>query len=438
MKEQFSEIRAGEPARLSREGVNCVTCHVREGGIHSATSSGLQFHPWSKDQRLKKAEFCAGCHQFNFNKTVDGHAFLTPLTVQNTYNEWLAYRGKGGRKTCQGCHMPDGKHTFQGAHTEAVLAGGIDLKVKAEARGYAFILQPKNVGHRVPTGDLFRHLTLEVAEGQEFKTIATIGRKYGVRVDDQTGNAVQELKEDTSLGPFERRVVHFKSDGGIRYRLVYHYTSPRDELRSLLKPEELKTIVTSGTLSRESAGTAGDEPLVKLEDERFILDLRYKTPDNFLKTDVYGPLGLDACYVLPELKEKVIKLVPELRKRGLKLIFWDCFRPLSIQRKMWALVPDARYVADPKTGSNHNRGCAIDLTLATEDGKPLEMPTAFDSFERKAHLDFKCPPEEKARCENRELLIELMKRAGLAPLPTEWWHFQLPDAAKYPVRESLH
>jgi hypothetical protein len=248
MKEQFAEIKEKSAAHLSHEGVNCITCHVRDSEIHSASSSGLQFHPWKKDQRLKKAEFCAGCHQFNFNKTVDGHAILTPLTVQNTYNEWLAYREKGGRETCQSCHMPGGKHTFQGAHTPEVLARGIDFHVAPGIHGYAFILRVRNVGHRVPTGDLFRHLTLEVAkEGGPFEAIARIGRTYGFSIDDKTGEAVQGLVEDTSLGPFERRVVNFSSDRPVRYRLVYHYTSPRDELKSLLKPDELKTIVASGT-----------------------------------------------------------------------------------------------------------------------------------------------------------------------------------------------
>ena len=99
-------------------------------------------------------------------------------------------------------------------------------------------------------------------------------------------------------------------------------------------------------------------------------------------------------------------------------------------------MPDSRYVADPKVGSNHNRGAAIDITLAREDGTLLEMPTSFDSFESKAHMDYSCPPAENARCKNRDELVALMKGVGLDVLSTEWWHFQLPDAAKFPVRDA--
>lgn len=177
--------------------------------------------------------------------------------------------------------------------------------------------------------------------------------------------------------------------------------------------------------------------LEQVTGDRFITDLRYHTADNFAKMDFYGPIHLDACYVLPETHRALMKLVPELKKRRLKIVFWDCFRPISVQWKMWKLVPDPRYVADPHTGSNHNRGAAVDITLAHERGTRLEMPTAFDSFESMAHGDYVCPSNERVRCVNRDLLKSLMKSVGLEVLPTEWWHFQLPDAAKYPVADEF-
>jgi hypothetical protein len=247
MKQQFDEIKANKGMMISHEGVTCTACHVRESHIYSSKSEGSQFHPWAKDRQLQSPKFCAGCHQFNFNKTVNGQAYLTPLTVQNTYREWLDFKARGGKGTCQSCHMPEGKHTFSGAHTFETLKGAISLSVKNDLGGFEFLLTPKKVGHRLPTGDLFRHLTLEVAQkGEDFKVIKSIGRIYSVTVDDKTGEAGQILKSDTSLGPFNSMKIHYPGKGPIRYRLVYHYSSERNEFRSQLDRELLQTEVVSG------------------------------------------------------------------------------------------------------------------------------------------------------------------------------------------------
>lgn len=174
-----------------------------------------------------------------------------------------------------------------------------------------------------------------------------------------------------------------------------------------------------------------------MQGPQFALDLRYNTPDNFLKKNVYADYGLNRCYVHADLAERLDKLAPLLKERGLKLVFWDCYRPLDVQKAMWKLVPDARYVADPNKGSNHNRGIAVDVTLADETGKPLKMPTAFDDFSAKASPSYRCTREEQARCQNRDRLAALMAQVGLKPLATEWWHFQLPSKG-YPVIPALH
>lgn len=171
--------------------------------------------------------------------------------------------------------------------------------------------------------------------------------------------------------------------------------------------------------------------LVKVAGPAYVNDLRYNSEQNFLKKNVYKDFGLDACYVHPDLQAALQKLEPLLVARQLKLVFWDCWRPLSVQQAMWKLVPDSRYVANPKVGSNHNRGIAIDATLAREDGSLLEMPTAFDDFSAKAWPQAPCAPAERQKCENRDLLIQLMRQAGLQSLATEWWHFQLPG--KHPL-----
>ena len=173
----------------------------------------------------------------------------------------------------------------------------------------------------------------------------------------------------------------------------------------------------------------------KVEGASFILDLKYRTSDNFLKRDVYSAFDLNACYVHPELYKRLQDVATILNNQKQKLVLFDCFRPLSVQKAMWKIVPDSRYVANPKNGSLHNRGIAVDVGIATEDGIYLEFPTAFDSFEPKAWRSYKCPEEDKEKCANRDFLRELMHKVGLVSINSEWWHFQLPEAKKYPLKD---
>jgi zinc D-Ala-D-Ala dipeptidase len=108
-----------------------------------------------------------------------------------------------------------------------------------------------------------------------------------------------------------------------------------------------------------------------------------------------------------------------------RLLLWDCYRPLSIQKQLWKRVPDPRYVADPKLGSNHNRGAAVDLAIVDKAGKPVVLPTKFDEFTTAAHREHALVGP-KAREAKR--LAEAMEAAGFVGLATEWWHFDAPGS----------
>ncbi|MBS1985482.1 MAG: M15 family metallopeptidase [Bdellovibrionales bacterium] len=177
--------------------------------------------------------------------------------------------------------------------------------------------------------------------------------------------------------------------------------------------------------------------LVKVEGDRYSLDLRYATTENFLHQNVYAPFHLDECFTLPEARENLKHAEAALAAQKLKLVLLDCFRPLSVQRQMWKILPDPRYVGNPTKGGNHNRGAALDVTLANEQGQRVAMPTKFDDFTSKASTDYVCSPTEKALCQNRDRLKAIMTNAGFESLPSEWWHFQLKHPERYPVRESL-
>lgn len=150
-----------------------------------------------------------------------------------------------------------------------------------------------------------------------------------------------------------------------------------------------------------------------------VLDIRYATTNNFLNQKLY-PVA--KCALRKEVAEKLSQVQTDLETMGLGLKVYDCYRPLSVQKKMWEVLPDSRYVANPATGSRHNRGAAVDVNLIDlSTGKELEMPTEYDDFSEKAWRSYLGNKSEVQR--NSELLETQMKKYGFEPLITEWWHF---------------
>ena len=123
-----------------------------------------------------------------------------------------------------------------------------------------------------------------------------------------------------------------------------------------------------------------------------------------------------------------------LKAKGFRLRLYDCYRPLSVQWELWKILPKPGYVADPRKGSNHNRGAAVDLTLATEDGGEVEMPTPYDSFNEAAHQGYAGGTELSRK--NRETLREAMEAAGFKKNRMEWWHFDAPQPSRFKVLDE--
>lgn len=150
------------------------------------------------------------------------------------------------------------------------------------------------------------------------------------------------------------------------------------------------------------------------------VDLKYASEDNFTGHVVYN---FHQCYLLGEVVARLRAVQTELEQIGLGLKIWDGFRPLSAQWKFWELIPDERYVSDPRKGGRHTRGTAVDVTLVTRDGQELLMPSAFDDFSEKAHQDYQNCPADQIR--NREMLRSIMEKHGFIGVPAEWWHYDL-------------
>lgn len=161
-----------------------------------------------------------------------------------------------------------------------------------------------------------------------------------------------------------------------------------------------------------------------------VIDIRYATKDNFTGEVLYPKA---VCKLRRAVAARLAKAAAALRKQDRRLLVWDCYRPLSIQKILWERVPDPRYVADPKQGSRHNRGAAIDVALVDKDGNPVTLPTKFDEFTKAAHRKnaLKGKPGIEAK-----RLSDAMTAAGFAPMPTEWWHFDAPESAKYAISDE--
>lgn len=192
----------------------------------------------------------------------------------------------------------------------------------------------------------------------------------------------------------------------------------------------LYIVETPGELSLSIANDATMKMMdIKKNIPGIMLDLKYGGTDNFMKQRLYPP-GLTTSYLREPAVMALRKVQLALNKQGLGLKIWDAYRPYAVTEKMWEPVKDDRYAADPKFGSGHNRGIAVDLTIINlTTRKELDMGTGFDHFSDTAHSDFKNLPVPVLQ--NRLLLRTLMEDNGFKVLDSEWWHFYLPDSKKY-------
>ena len=168
-----------------------------------------------------------------------------------------------------------------------------------------------------------------------------------------------------------------------------------------------------------------DSTFVNLKDysSEFVYDMRYATDNNFLKAKVYD---CDECFLRYKTVKALIRANEAFIKKGYRIKLFDCYRPLEIQKRMWAIVSNPKYVADPNKGSIHNRGGAVDITLVDSDGKEVEMGTDFDFFGPEAAHGF-TPLSNEIR-NNRKLLRKIMERNDFRAFNSEWWHYNLKDS----------
>ncbi|MDI9366365.1 MAG: M15 family metallopeptidase [Flavobacterium sp.] len=153
----------------------------------------------------------------------------------------------------------------------------------------------------------------------------------------------------------------------------------------------------------------------------------YATTSNFTHKILYSK---PKAYLRLAAVKALQAVANNLKTKGLGLLIYDAYRPYSVTKTMWQIVPDDRYAANPAKGSGHNRGIAVDVTLYNlQTGMPLPMPTPFDDFTEKAHHNYR--QLDSTVLANRQLLKTVMEQQGFKALDTEWWHYYLPNAAYF-------
>lgn len=160
-----------------------------------------------------------------------------------------------------------------------------------------------------------------------------------------------------------------------------------------------------------------------------ILDIRYASKNNFTNKVLYDA---DACILRDDTLRKLLNAQKEFKSLGYNIKIWDAYRPYYVQKILWDILPNSNYIANPYTsGSNHNRACAIDITLTDLTGYEIDMPTGFDEFSIKAHRDYVGASDQQIK--NAELLKNVMIKHGFKPIYTEWWHFDDINYLSYPI-----
>ncbi|TGK81579.1 D-alanyl-D-alanine dipeptidase [Leptospira noumeaensis] len=159
------------------------------------------------------------------------------------------------------------------------------------------------------------------------------------------------------------------------------------------------------------------------------LDIKYATRDNFTKQVIYKE---PKAFARKPVAEALRKANLEFLQLGYSIKIFDAYRPYAATVKFFEIVGDTRYVASPKTGSRHNKGCAIDLTLVDQKTKrELSMPTEYDSFRKEAWAEASVSDPEILK--NRTILISTLSQYGFRVNKTEWWHYDFLDCSGFEV-----
>jgi len=189
------------------------------------------------------------------------------------------------------------------------------------------------------------------------------------------------------------------------------------------------------TLPPKESGSFKAVELVELTklDTTLHLDIKYATKENFAKKQVYKEAR---AFLQQPAAEALVRASAKLKALGYGIIVFDGYRPWSVTNTFWKTATREQqkigFVADPKRGSKHNRGCAVDVSLYDlKTGKEVEMPSAYDEFSERAFISYAGGTIEAKQ--KRDLLAQIMGSEGFKVIDEEWWHFDFKDWKSYPL-----
>lgn len=189
-----------------------------------------------------------------------------------------------------------------------------------------------------------------------------------------------------------------------------------------------------GTRPPKETGDFKTSDLVELQDldSTIHLDIRYATSNNLAGRPVYTEAR---AFLQRPAAEALVKVNNELKSLGYGLLVFDGYRPWSVTKLFWDVTPeeDHKFVANPKHGSRHNRGCAVDLSLYDlKSGREIQMTGAYDEMSERSYADYTGGTPEQRKM--RDLLITHMENNGFDVYRYEWWHFDYQGWKTYRIQ----
>ncbi|MFH1235930.1 MAG: M15 family metallopeptidase [Parcubacteria group bacterium] len=303
---------------------------------------------------------------------------------------------------------------------------------KVLAAGTFDLLHPGHIWFLTQAKKLGDHLTVIVARDVTVKKVKGIAPH---QMEHQRAQALRNLgiADQVVIGGKNNKLLAIKKVRPDIICLGYDQRAFTGNLRIELArlgffPEIVRMKAYRPDTYKSSFMRAAGLVDVHTLDPTLVLDVKYATRSNFVGKKMYNA---PRAFLRHEVADRLIRANQLLRRQGYRIKLWDCYRPLDVQKILWNKKPDPQYVANPREGSMHNRGAAIDCTMVDINGKELPMPTPFDTFSKRAHRN---NHKHTATQKKYVLILErAMKRVGFVPFPTEWWHFHDPNWKKYPL-----
>ncbi len=309
--------------------------------------------------------------------------------------------------------------------------------------------QPDRIAPKPDDAPLaWKHLIGIYAAGQDSVYVAEEQGRLCLITKKLVVADLHQVREDrfalTPPGIFDASVIRFHyAPGGrasgfvagkrtFKRLIVGNETGKSFRIRPLKSAPELRSTALAATPPNET-GDFLKPDLVDLStlDPAIKFDIRYATTNNFVGEKFYS---MAKAFLQRPAAEALLRAHEWLRSHGFGLLIHDAYRPWYVTKMFWDATPDDKkiFVANPKDGSRHNRGCAVDLTLYDlKTGTQVEMTGGYDEMSERSYPSF--PGGTSLERWHRELLREAMEMQGFRVYAWEWWHFDYKDWKKYPI-----